>query len=110
MKNELIARCVHHVNNKICELNNEQTIAWEDTPKHMQDGLISAINDNLSPREGHINWMMNRLANGWKLGAEKSIENKISPCLIPYEELPYAQRIKDSVRQGIVEFLKEVQE
>ena len=104
-KSVFIAKAVHHVNNKICEINGEQALSWEDLPTYMKDGLISAVEVNLPPREGHEAWMKNRLENGWTLGTVKDIEKKTSPCLIPYEELPYAQRIKDSVRQGIVEYL-----
>jgi hypothetical protein len=100
-----IAKAVHHVNNKICELNGEQTIVWEDMPEHMRQGLINAVQANLPPKEGHEAWLRNRLQNGWSLGAVKDIANKLSPCLVPYDELPYDQRIKDTVRLGIVEYL-----
>ncbi len=100
-----IAKLVHHVNNHICALNGEQTMAWEDLPAHMRDGLITTINGNETARQAHESWMKNRLENGWKLGPVKSIEDKISPCLIPYDELPYEQRIKDTVRCAIIEFL-----
>lgn len=106
MNPQIIAELVHFVNNKICELNKEQTISWEDLPEYMKDGLILAIKLDQSPRDGHETWMKNRLENGWKLGPEKDIEKRISPCLVPYDELPYQQRIKDSVRKGITEFFK----
>lgn len=102
-----IARLVHHVNNAICADNNEQGIAWKDAPGHMQAALLQAVKENLPAKEAHEAWMRSRLENGWVLGLVKDIENKISPCLIPYEELPYSQRIKDTVCMAIVEFCKE---
>lgn len=105
--NILIAQLVNHVNNKICELNKEQQSSWEELPQHMKEGLIKAIKDNLSPEEGHNQWMKNRLENGWTYGTTKDIQLKTSPCLIPYNQLPYQQQIKDYIRQAIIEFFKD---
>lgn len=36
----------------------------------------------------HGRWVVERLLNGWKYGEQKDIENKISPYLVPWSELP----------------------
>jgi len=104
------SKLVHALNNSICALNGEQQIEWEDAPMYMREGLQLAIKHGfehgVDPRKGHEDWMTSRIAEGWTLGPVKSIENKISPCLIPYDDLPYHQRVKDSVRAGVVEFFK----
>jgi len=43
----------------------------------------------------HIRWMEERLGNGWVYGIEKDVERKVSPCLIPWEELPEYEKEKD---------------
>jgi len=100
------ALMVHMINNRICETIGEQQIAWDDAPEYMREGLISALEDDLSPEDIHIKCMENRLANGWVLGPVKDVEKKTSPCLVPYNELPIEQRLKDSVRVGVRDFLK----
>ena len=101
------ALIVHTINNRVCELNGEQQIPWEQAPEYMRDGLIDALEGDLTPEEGHQAWMENRLANGWTLGPVKDIEKKTSPCLIPYSQLPYDQRVKDAIRCGVRDFLRE---
>jgi hypothetical protein len=98
---------VHMINNRVCELNGEEQISWDDAPQYMRDGLIEALEGDLMPEAGHQAWMENRLANGWTLGPVKSIENKTSPCLVPYSQLPYEQRVKDAIRCGVRDFLRE---
>jgi hypothetical protein len=98
---------VHMINNRVCALNGEQQIQFEDMPEYMRDGLVQALEDDLSPEDGHVAWMKNRLENGWTLGPVKDIEKKTSPCLIPYSELPYEQRVKDAIRCGVRDFLRQ---
>ena len=104
------SKLVHALNNSICALNGEEQVEWEDAPAYMREGLQMAIKHGfekgVDPRQGHEDWMASRIAQGWTLGPVKSIENKVSPCLIPYDDLPYEQRVKDSIRAGVVEFFK----
>ena len=99
------AKVCHSINNEVCRLNGEQQIDWEEAPEYMKKGLIEALKRGESPEVGHEQWMKNRLENGWTLGPVKDVEKKTSPCLIPYSELPYDQRVKDSIRCGIVNFI-----
>jgi hypothetical protein len=101
------ALIVHTINNRVCELNGEQQIPWEQAPEYMRDGLIDALEGDLTPEDGHQAWWDNRLENGWTLGPVKDVEKKTSPCLIPYSQLPYDQRVKDAIRCGVRDFLRE---
>ena len=46
-------------------------------------------------RQEHESWMAERSDNGWKYGPEKDVKKKISPYLVPYEELPEDVRQMD---------------
>lgn len=63
--------------------------------------------DAKSPVESHNLWMEARINQGWKYGTEKSIENKTSPCLVPYKDLPKEQLLKDFIAQAIIKFYNE---
>lgn len=43
----------------------------------------------------HDHWMKERLDDGWKHGAEKDIKKKISPFLVPWDDLPEEEKEKD---------------
>jgi voltage-gated potassium channel Kch len=52
--------------------------------------------ENLAELE-HIRWAEERTAEGWKLGPEKNKDQKITPWLIPYSQLPDAIKEFDRV-------------
>ena len=52
----------------------------------------------------HEVWAQGRLEQGWTYGAERDDVNKKHPCLIPYDELPEAEKEYD--RQTAVSTLK----
>jgi len=43
----------------------------------------------------HEQWMNDRLKRGWKYGKKRDDQQKIHDCIIPWEQLPEAQRQKD---------------
>ena len=52
----------------------------------------------------HEVWAQGRIEQGWTYGAERDDVNKKHPCLIPYDELPEAEKEYD--RQTAVSTLK----
>ena len=46
-------------------------------------------------RNVHEVWARTRIAQGWSYGPERDDATKKHPCLIPYEELPEAEREYD---------------
>ncbi len=45
----------------------------------------------------HANWIEYKLDDGWVYGEEKDPVKKTHPCMVPYDELPHDQRMKDTV-------------
>ena len=52
----------------------------------------------------HELWAAERIAEGWVYGDEKDQGKKISPCLLPYSQLPESE--KDYDRRSAIETLK----
>lgn len=52
--------------------------------------LAEAISKNV-----HEVWAHNRMAEGWVYGPERNDAERISPCLVPYEELPDEEKAYD---------------
>lgn len=66
--------------------------------------------DNLKPlleamaKNVHEIWAQERISQGWSYGDKRDDENKLHPCLVPYEELPEEEKEFD--RNTSVETLK----
>jgi ryanodine receptor 2 len=43
----------------------------------------------------HDTWAAQRLAEGWTLGPERNEAKKEHPCLVPYQDLPEAEKEYD---------------
>lgn len=54
----------------------------------------------------HDTWSVQRMAEGWTLGPERNDAKKEHPCLVPYEELPEAEKEYD--RRTAVNTLKAI--
>lgn len=84
-------------------MNQPYTPAPLDTrnielPKEL-DNLVERMARNV-----HEVWAQGRMAEGWTWGEERDDQRKTHPCLVPYEELPDAEREYD--RQTAVQTLK----
>lgn len=113
MDNTSIARVIHGAVRELQALNNEEVSPiWDDAPEWMRESTIQGVEGALSgnsPEESHEAWMETRLADGWTLGPVKNVDAKISPCLVPYDDLPPLQRAKDHVFGAIVNALKDIE-
>lgn len=58
--------------------------------------------NNAQAERLHEMWMAALERDGWKLGKIKDPVAKTHPCLIPYRDLSYTQRVKDSVFVAVV--------
>ena len=54
----------------------------------------------------HENWAKARLEDGWTYGPVRDGEKKITPCLVPYEELPEEEREYD--RRTAMETVRQI--
>jgi ryanodine receptor 2 len=54
----------------------------------------------------HDVWAEERMAQGWRFGPERNDSRKEHPSLVPYEELPEAEKIYD--RNTAIQALKAV--
>jgi ryanodine receptor 2 len=52
---------------------------------------ILALTEQLA-ENAHEHWAAERLAQGWKYGPQRDDSRKLHPCLLPYSQLPDAER------------------
>ena len=82
------------------EKYNPQPIDTSDIelPEEL-NSLLEAMAKNV-----HEIWAETRIKQGWTYGPERNDDKKTHPCLVPYEELPEAE--KDYDRNTSTETLK----
>ena len=109
MKIEQIAELCHEVNKAYCEaLGDFSQKHWHGAEEWQRESAINGVefilqNPNSSPSANHENWLKTKLADGWKYGSVKDPENKLHPCILPFDDLPVPQKAKDHIFRAIVE-------
>ena len=77
-------------------------MGWEIRPTGSEGEVITEIPDQVVETLAvieHEDWMRERLGYGWRYGEVKDEENRISPYLVPYEQL--SEEIKELDRDAV---------
>lgn len=104
----VIARIAHEVNRAYCEaLGDFSHEAWEKAPEWQRKSAIAGVqqllaNPGMSPHDMHEAWMAQKRAEGWKWGPTKDPEQRLHPCMVPFDQLPAEQRAKDHIFRAAV--------
>lgn len=107
-----VAKVAHEINKAYCiSIGDESQPSWEDAPQWQKDSAIDGVffhlnNPDAGPDASHNNWMNEKIQNGWKYGEVKDPENKLHPCIVPFEMLPKEQQSKDYLFRAIVHSLR----
>jgi hypothetical protein len=106
-----IARVCHEVNRAYCAaLGDHSQGAWEDAPEWQRVSAVAGVNAIIAnplttPEQSHEGWLSQKVADGWVYGPVKNADAKEHPCMVPYAELPPAQRVKDHLFGAVVRSL-----
>lgn len=112
-KIEAIARVCHEANRAYCaSLGDMSQLSWDLAPQWQKQSAILGVmfhleNPNSVASDSHANWTKVKVAEGWVYG-EKKDPNANPPthhCLVPFEQLPVEQQLKDHLFLGIVRAL-----
>lgn len=103
-----IARICHEMNRAVCEAAGDLSQRpWLEAEQWQRDSALSGVlfaleKPDATPEDQHKAWMRDKLCAGWTLGPVKDAVAKTHPCLVPYGELPFEQRVKDAVFRAVV--------
>jgi hypothetical protein len=112
MNIEHIARAVHEMNRRWCQLNGDDSQApWEKAPGWQRKATYAQIQFHIDHPEAkanhsHDSWLNQKLNDGWKYGPVKDPAKKEHPDIVPYEQLSAVARAKDSIFSLVVDTLK----
>lgn len=103
---EACARAAHEANRAYClALGDHSQPVWDEAPEWQKssarNGVAGALAGN-TPEQSHESWCREKLAAGWAWGPVKDPEKKEHPCMLPYNDLPLAQRAKDDIFVSVV--------
>lgn len=84
--------------------------AWEAAEDWMIASTRAAVRFRLEhpdapPSAQHDQWMAEKRETGWAYGPVKDADAKTHPLMVPYAELPEAERRKDALIQGVIDAL-----
>lgn len=96
-----LARLIHE-NNRVIQVANGEEVGpdWINAPQEDIDGTVKGIQlaaQGATPEMLHNSWMKDKEAAGWHYGVFKSAEDLTHPCMVPYNDLPVMQRLKDVI-------------
>jgi len=96
-----MAMACHEVNKAYCESIGDYTqVSWDDAAENIKESarygvMYRLMNPGSPPSAQHEVWREFKAKDGWVFGEEKDADKKTHPCMVPYEELPQAQKSKD---------------
>jgi hypothetical protein len=102
------AELCHEVNRIYCALLGDTSqVPWNDAPEWQRDSAINGVMLHLtkpdaSPAESHENWYAEKKERGWKYGVTKDPDKLEHPCMVPFDQLPAEQQLKDHLFRGVV--------
>jgi hypothetical protein len=106
-----IARVCHEANAAYSmALGDYSHATWDGTPVDLKATTIDGVrhrlaNPGLSPADMHENWLADKEAKGWRYGVMKNPVTKEHPCMVPWNDLPIEERLKDVLFSAIVDVL-----
>lgn len=108
MEDTDIARVCHEVNKAICEAAGDTSQKpWDQAEEWQRVSAIKGVqfaivNAGAPAASQHEAWMRDKIADGWVYGDVKDASAKTHPCIVPYDDLPFEQRVKDHTFKAVV--------
>lgn len=104
---DICARAAHEANRAYClAMGDTSQKPWDEATDWQRlsciHGAAAVVCEHVEPEELHRRWMAEKERNGWKYGPVKDSDKLEHPCMVPYAELPAAQRSKDTLFRCVV--------
>lgn len=105
---ERIARICNDANAAYCAATGDFSYGtWDNAPEGIKESVRFGVrqhlaNPDLTPESSHEAWMKFKAADGYTYGPVRDEATKQHPCMVPYSELPMAQKAKDHIFRAAV--------
>lgn len=116
MNFEEITKCIYEATRKEAEWSHRPIVPeeWEKRDIKFREQMIDVVKRYLemeqlpTPEEAHNSWMESHFKMGWKYGEKRDPVAKIHPDLVPFYDLPQAERDKDAIFLAFVFLAKKI--
>jgi hypothetical protein len=87
---------------------------WDQRGEEFRQQFVSVVAEYIeserlpTPRQAHDSWVRSYLEMGWRHGEKRDPVAKTHPDLVPFDELPPAERDKDAIFLAFVWLAKEI--
>lgn len=104
----MAARTAHAVNKVYCEsIGDFSHVKWSKAEQWQRESYAAGVigimrNQETTPEQTHSSWVAKKKFDGWVYGEKKDAEKKTHPYMVPYEELPDEQKLKDQLFVAVV--------
>ena len=104
---EDIAETAYEVNRAYCAVLGDLSFGpWNEAPAWQKETCVNGVlfhlhNQEATPAASHESWLDEKVNTGWKWGAVKDPEKKEHPCMVPFENLPQEQQMKDHIFRAV---------
>lgn len=107
----MAARICHELIVVYCEaIGDYSQKQWPFAPDWQKESAINQVklhmHDDHGPEASHNAWMAEKVADGWVYGEGKDPDSKTHPCIVPFDQLPVEQQIKDVLFSQTVRALR----
>jgi hypothetical protein len=103
-----LAKIIHGATSTLPRIDGTKAPEWDllsSESQRLAEIAVKEIFENCakyfgrpsSAKDYHDLWMNLKLNEGWKHGTSFSLVDKTHPSLIPFEDLPLSEKIKDEV-------------
>jgi hypothetical protein len=107
----IIAKTCHEVNRAVCEAFGDfSQKPWDEAEQWQRDSALAGVafaiaNPDAPPSAQHDAWTADKVSAGWVYGSIKDADAKTHPCMVPYDDLPPEQKVKDYTFRAVVKSL-----
>lgn len=113
MKTIDIAQVCHEANRVYCEsIGDNSQLPWAEAPDWQKESAINGVehaeDPGAGPGDSHRCWLQEKKLSGWTWGPVKNPALKQHPCMVPFDELPPEQQMKDVLFLAVARSLMEV--
>jgi hypothetical protein len=108
MNIEKVAQVCHGANLEYCRtIGDDSQRVWEEAEDWQRQSAIKGVefalaNPNAPASSQHDAWLADKERDGWKFGSVKDAVKKEHPCMVPYNDLPFEQRVKDHLFKAVI--------